>query len=87
MLQSEKDWWDRKIREVGVTFPKRCPSCRAEKRRTSSNQPPSIQTIITKLEEMSMAAIADAYNERSDQLAQELADLARHLEPYKNWRR
>lgn len=81
MTESEKQWWDQHI-SAGMTFPKRCKSCRDKKRRNSPSYTKSINTlgeVARKLEEMSMAAVNDMYDERGDFLAQELADLAKVL--------
>lgn len=83
MTSGEKMWWDEMVRK-GMTFPKRCKPCREKKRAVPQNKTlNSVRDVIGKLEEMSMSAINDMYDNRGDFLAQELADLARVLEERK----
>lgn len=88
MLPDEKVWWEQRVAPGKLVFPRRCKSCRDKNRERllALKGPPTVIGVIQRLEEMSMEAINDEYDDKGDLLAQKLADLASELKPYRKAR-
>lgn len=70
MRKSEKDWWDKRVSAEGLTFPKRCPDCRTQKRLNSAT------AISGELKSLSVAIEKGDFQNESKVLSGMLAELA-----------
>ncbi len=85
---TSREWadWDDLVKRKGLHWPKRCKSCRTEKR----GQQPKVITIFDiseMLKVMAEKAVNEEYEGDSDHLAQELTDVITKLSTFMDQRR
>lgn len=82
MYASEKEFFEKLIEEKGYTMPKRCPTCRKEKRKVRDTVKVSIPVLIDRIHKIAQRAEEGGYVFADQALAAEIREIAADLRTF-----